>query len=187
MRGGQIRSLSHINRYWLGLLKSMNWMAAEKVLAINLSVAGGGDKVVRLALKKAKKANLVMVAAAGNWGSATRKAFPAAYRDTLGVTALATGNVIYEKANSGDFIDFAAPGVRVYTADCGRGGRLQSGTSFAALFITVLTALQIKSQGRKDAAQLRRIMQPAALDLGAKGRDDVFGLGLVDLEPECPG
>ncbi len=170
----------------VGLLKSMNWMAAEKVLAINLSVAGGDNKVVRLALKKAKKANLVMVAAAGNWGSATRKAFPAAYADTLGVTALATGNVIYKKANSGDYIDFAAPGVRVYTADRGRGGRLQSGTSFAAPFITVLTALQIKSQGRKDAAQLRKLMQPMALDLGAKGRDDVFGLGLVDLEPKCP-
>ena len=59
-------------------------------------------------------------------------------------------------------------------------------TSFAAPFITVLTALQIKSEGLKDAAQLRKLMQPAALDLGAKGRDDVFGLGLVDLEPKCP-
>jgi hypothetical protein len=57
---------------------------------------------------------------------------------------------------------------------------------FAAPFITVLTALQIKSEGRKDAAQLRRILQPVALNLGAKGRDDVFGWGLVNLEPKCP-
>lgn len=170
----------------VGLLKAMNWMAAEKVLAINLSVAGGDNKAVRFALKKAKEADLVMVAAAGNWGSATRKAYPAAYPDTLGVTALATGNVVYTKANSGDYIDFAAPGVKVYTADRGRGGRLQSGTSFAAPFITVLTALQIKSQGRKNAAQLRQIMQPVALDLGATGRDNVFGWGLVNLEPKCP-
>jgi hypothetical protein len=30
-------------------------------------------------------------------------------------------------------------------------------------------------------------MQPVAVDLGAKGRDNVFGWGLVNLEPKCPG
>jgi len=44
-----------------------------------------------------------------------------------------------------------------------------------------------KNERRKDAAQLRRILQPVALSLGAKGRDDVFGWGLVNLEPKCPG
>ena len=114
----------------MGLLKSLDWLANKKPHAINLSVAGNNNKVIRLAFKKAREYKLIMIAAAGNWG-VEKPAYPAAFKDVLAVTAVADKMKIYRKANRGDYIDFAAPGVRLWTAVPG-GGKYQTGTSFAS-------------------------------------------------------
>ncbi len=170
----------------VGLLKAINWLAKERVHVINLSVAGADNKVMRIAFKRAQKKNLVMVAAAGNWGSADRPAYPAAYKHVIAVTAFGKQWVIYFKANSGPYIDFAAPGVRVWTAVPG-GGRFQSGTSFATPYITILMALEIVRRPGRSSYTLRRFLRKHTIDLGAPGRDDIFGWGFVDLRPDCAG
>ncbi len=170
----------------VGLLKAIDWLAKERVHVINLSVAGADNKVMRIAFKRAQKKNLVMVAAAGNWGSADRPAYPAAYKHVIAVTAFGKKWVIYFKANRGPYIDFAAPGVRVWTAVPG-GGRFQSGTSFATPYIAVLMALEIVRSPGRSSYTLRRFLRKYAVDLGAPGRDDVFGWGFVDMQPDCAG
>ncbi len=170
----------------VGLLKAINWLAKERVHVINLSVAGADNKVMRIAFKRAQKKNLVMVAAAGNWASADRPAYPAAYKHVIAVTAFGKKWVIYFKANRGPYIDFAAPGVRVWTAVPG-GGRFQSGTSFATPYIAVLMALEIVRSPGRSPYTLRRFLRKYAVDLGAPGRDDVFGWGFVDMQPDCAG
>jgi subtilase family protein len=169
----------------LGLLKAIDWMVQKGVQVVNLSVAGGDNKVVRKAFNKARKKGLVLVAAAGNWGSSTRQAFPAAYSDVIAVTALDKRRGIYKKANRGDYIDFAAPGVRIYTA-VPRGGRVMSGTSFATPYITVLLAMQIENGATNSPSALRKMMAKRVQDLGDPGRDDIFGWGIVKLRPKCP-
>jgi len=168
----------------MGLLRAIDWMAQKKVQVVNMSVAGGDNKVVRKAFKAARKKGLVLVAAAGNWGSAKRPAYPAAYGDVIAVTALDKKREIYKKANSGAYIDFAAPGVRIYTA-VPRGGRVQSGTSFATPFITVLLAMSIEAGAPSKPSDLRKMLAGRVLDLGNPGRDDVFGFGIVKLRPKC--
>lgn len=170
----------------VGLLKAINWLAKERVHVINLSVAGADNKVMRIAFKRAQKKNLVMVAAAGNWGSADRPAYPAAYKQVVAVTAFGRQWVVYFKANRGPYIDFAAPGVRVWTAVPG-GGRFQSGTSFAVPYITVLMALEIVRRPGRSSSTLRRFLSKHTIDLGVPGRDDIFGWGFVDLRPDCAG
>ena len=49
---------------------------------------------------------------------------------------------IYKKANRGDYIDLAAPGVDVWTAKAGGGGSYRSGTSFAAPFVVAAIAIE---------------------------------------------
>lgn len=169
----------------VGLLKAVNWLARKRVQVINLSVAGTDNKVVRMAFERARNKGMIMVAAAGNWGKKGNKpAFPAAYKDVLAVTAFGAGRVIYSKANSGKYIDFAAPGVKVYTAVPG-GGRLQSGTSFAAPFVSVLLALEIERGTARKPSALRKFMRGHTIDLGASGKDDIFGWGFVNLQPSC--
>ena len=129
---------------------------------------------------------LMLVAAAGNGGSATEPAYPAAYQDVIAVTAVSAERTVYAYANRGPYIDFAAPGVRLWTAVPG-GGRFQSGTSFAAPYVTSMVALTLAGGAERTVEAVRSRLRQDALDLGAPGRDDVFGWGLVRMWPVCPG
>lgn len=167
-----------------GLLEAIDWMAEQRVHVVNMSIAGSNNKVVRQVVERAGEKGLVLVAAAGNWGTATRPAYPAAYSDVIAVTAIDADRRIYEFANSGRYIDFAAPGVRVWTAIPG-GGQYQSGTSFASPYVSVLTGLVVARGHPRDPEAVRQTLRNRVVDLGAPGRDDVFGWGLVDMQPRC--
>ena len=168
----------------LALLKAVNWLAGQRVHVINMSVAGADNEAIRVALKKAKGRRVVMIAAAGNWGREDRPAFPAAYKDVVAVTAVNKDRKIYGKANKGRYIDFAAPGVSVYTA-VPSGGRLQSGTSFAVPYISAIMAMSISKGTRKDPNALRKVVQESIVDLGSPGKDKTFGWGLVSSHLGC--
>ena len=168
----------------IGLLRAVNWLAKKKVNVINMSVAGGDNKIIRKALDKIKKKHLILVAAAGNWGSAERPAYPAAYNEVVAVTAFGDKRRVYSKANSGQYIDFAAPGVQIYTA-VPRGGRIQSGTSFASPYVAVRVALELARDANQSVDSLRKTLRGRVVDLGDPGKDDVFGWGFVDGAPAC--
>lgn len=167
-----------------GLLKSLNWLAKSKVHAVNLSVAGTDNKVLRLAFDRAQKQGMVLVAAAGNWGRADKPAYPAAYNHVVAVTAVNSRKLIYSHANTGKYIDFAAPGVRIFTAVPG-GTKVMSGTSFASPYIAALLAAEIAYKGRKKSSTLRKALGRKSVDLGKKGKDTVFGYGFVKIQPKC--
>lgn len=169
----------------IGLIKSMDWIASKKVHAVNMSVAGGDNKIVRKALAIANKQKLLLVASVGNWGRSDRPAYPAAYKDVVAVTALKGKELIYKHANTGDYVDFAAPGVGIWTALPGGGGKPQSGTSFATPYITVIAAVLAKSGKVKTADALRGVLKKVTTDLGKTGKDTVFGQGSVKARPSC--
>jgi subtilisin family serine protease len=169
----------------VGLMKSMDWLLGENLQAINFSVAGADNKIVRDIIEKAKAKNVAMIAAGGNWGTDQRPAYPAAYDEVMAVTAFGDKGVLYSHANFGAYIDFAAPGVDVFTATPGGGGKLQSGTSFASPFVTVLTALEVARGRAPDPKSIIPLLSQTVIDLGAKGRDDQFGWGYVAKQPAC--
>jgi subtilisin family serine protease len=168
----------------IALLKGLNWMAKQKVHVVNLSIAGTNNRAVNKAFKAARKKGLVMVAAVGNWGRADKPAYPAAYSQVLAVTAVGPYRGIYKKANKGNYIEFAAPGVRLWTAVPG-GGKYQSGTSFATPYVTALLGLEIAKGASKNPAELRNILRGSVADLGKPGKDNVFGWGFVEKQPNC--
>jgi len=169
----------------VGLLRAMDWLVGLKVNAINLSIAGGDNKVVRQAFKVAKKQNMILIAAVGNWGRSDKPAYPAAYSHVVAVTATKGAELIYSHANTGSYVDFAAPGVGIYTALPGGSGKLQSGTSFATPYITVMAAILSKAGKTPTSADLRKLLRTATKDLGKTGKDNTFGYGLVKARPAC--
>lgn len=169
----------------VGLLRAMDWLLGLKVNAINLSIAGGDNKVVRKAFAVAKSQNLLLIAAVGNWGRSDKAAYPAAYGHVVAVTATKGAELVYSHANSGSYVDFAAPGVGIYTALPGGGGKLQSGTSFATPYITVMAAILSKAGKTPTAQDLRKLLSTATRDLGKPGKDNVFGYGSVKARPAC--
>ena len=168
----------------VALLKAVNWMAEARVHVVNMSVAGADNKAVRVAVDKARRARLVIVAAAGNWGREDLPAYPAAYDDVVAVTAITQDKTIYQQASRGAYVDFAAPGVNIYTA-VPNGGKLQSGTSFAAPYISVLMAIAIYGGGKSDPEVLTSTLQKGIIDLGAPGKDSTFGWGLISQQTGC--
>ncbi|MGB8275801.1 MAG: S8 family serine peptidase [Alphaproteobacteria bacterium] len=170
----------------VALLKAVDWLASEHVSVVNMSIAGADNRLMRFAISHAADRSMVMVAAVGNWGTADRPAYPAAYDQVIGVTAIDGNDKIYAYANRGAYVAFAAPGVEVWTAVPG-GGKYQSGTSFAVPYLTSLLATEIASGAKPSSASLKELFSREAVDLGAPGKDDVFGWGLVKREPRCTG
>jgi len=101
------------------------------------------------------------------------------------VTAVDSDAQPYPDANQGNYIAFAAPGVRVWTAGRPPTGSYQSGTSFAAPFVTAAVGVQLADGAGPEAAEITRILARTARDLGPPGRDPIFGWGLLQVATPC--
>ncbi len=155
---------------------ALDWLAGKRVQIVNMSFAGRPNSAFRDVLAAGARRGMVMIAAAGNDGKAVA-AYPAGAPEVIAVTAVDARGKLYRKANRGKHIEFAAPGVDVYTAKGNKGG-YQSGTSFSTPIVTALVARQA-AKGRVSAKSVRAALAKRASDLGSKGRDQNYGWGLV--------
>lgn len=122
------------------MLRALNLMEQYEVQVVNLSVSGPEDKNVRKAIERMSKNGVIFVAAAGNEGPAGQAAYPAAYPQVIAVTAVDNELRSYRYANRGPYISVSAPGVRIWTALPNAKEGYQSGTSFAAPYVTAVAA-----------------------------------------------
>lgn len=166
---------------------ALDWLAGEALRVVNLSFAGPKNTVLSASLAQAGRQGMILIAASGNNGPRAKPAYPAADASVIAVTALDAANRLYGEANRGDYIDFAAPGVDIWTARAGGGGAYRSGTSFAAPFVTALAAANFAQNPRLSAGLLKEGLRQRALDLGATGKDTLFGWGLVRASANCGG
>lgn len=166
------------------MMRALDWLAEKEVLVVNFSLAGSSNRVLTKLMRRASERGIALVAAAGNGGAKAKPAYPAADPAVIAVTAVGADLSPYDFANRGEYIDFAAPGVALWTARKSGGG-LQSGTSFAAPFITAAVAIHLSSGVDPDSRILRAELRRFTKDLGKPGRDTVFGWGLVRIRPNC--
>ncbi len=171
------------------LLAAIDFLVARKVRLINLSFAGPGNSLVEKAVQVAERRGVVLVAAVGNDGPHAKPLFPAAYEPVIGVTAVDTASRPYRRALQGSQVEFAAPGVDLPVANT--GGWLSkkvialSGTSMAAPFVTASAARILAASPALRPEEVRRRLASRAKDLGAPGRDAVFGHGLLQVGEAC--
>ncbi|MEZ5853103.1 MAG: S8 family serine peptidase [Hyphomicrobiaceae bacterium] len=166
----------------VALLTALDWMASNDVRVVNMSIAGPPDKLLQQTIDRLSKNGMIFVAAAGNDGPDGPPLYPAAYSKVIAVTAVARDLRSYRKANRGRHIDFAAPGVDIWTAIDGGGGWV-SGTSFAVPFATAVIATTTGiERARGKAAVLAKLHFK---DLGTRGPDEVYGRGLVLAPKSC--
>jgi hypothetical protein len=142
------------------LARALSWLAGENVPVINVSLVGPRNRIVEVMVARVVQRGVVIVAAVGNDGPAAAPLYPSAYNGVVGVTGVdARGRVLME-AVRGPQVDLAALGLH-------SDPRVR-GTSFAAPIVAGLIA----------ASSLQRV-RTGAQDLGPRGRDDVYGEGLV--------
>lgn len=164
------------------LVRALDIIAAKDVDVINLSLAGPDNEVLRRAVAAIAARDLMMVAAAGNDGPNADPIYPAAYPDVTVATAVDRRYRPYRRAGRGEHIDFAAPGVDVWTAASVSGARPRTGTSFAAPFVTAAIAHLRAGSPDLKRAEVKQALTAAVEDLGEPGRDPVFGWGLLRLD-----
>lgn len=166
------------------ILKALNWMLLNDVKVVNISLSGPPNKVLETALDAASDKGLLIVAAVGNQGQNSPPQFPAAYNTVLAATAVDVEGDIYEKAVRGNHVDFSAPGVDIYINAEGQN-RYISGTSIAAPFITAAIASSVGMEAYKTREDIIQYFSGSATDLGPKGKDTIFGRGLINAKYIC--
>lgn len=167
-----------------GLVKSLEWLVAQQVQVIGMSLTGPDNLVLAAAIQRTQARGVLVAAAVGNAGRNAPPAHPAAWDGVLGATALSVDGRIYWRASQGAAVDFALPGVELPTADGPAAVRLRSGTSYAVPYL-VAQLSQSLFEGllsRQDWLDGRRV---PVKDLGAAGRDPVFGWGVPQLPVRC--
>lgn len=168
------------------LVGGLSYLADQNVNVFNLSFAGPPNTVLEQAVVELVQThNKILVASAGNAGPQSDPLYPAAYEPVIAVTAIDRRNSIYRRAVQGAHIDIAAPGVEIWTAASVKGARWRTGTSFAAPYVSAAAALLLSQSPALTPPEVRRILTDGATDLGAEGRDDVYGHGVVSFDRLC--
>ena len=67
----------------------------------------------------------------------------------------------------------------------GEGGQFNTGSSFAAPFVTAAVGAALLDGVPEDRRRIEARLAADAVDLGAPGRDPVFGWGLIRASPSC--
>ncbi|MEL6958274.1 MAG: S8 family serine peptidase, partial [Pseudomonadota bacterium] len=168
------------------MIRALDWLASEDVRVINIALAGPFNKLLNLAVTQATNDGAIIVAAAGNAGPRAAPLYPAAFDDVIGVTAIDAAGTVYRNAVQGPQIDIAAPGVDVLV-DLGGEPRFVSGTSIATPFVLSRIIADPSLARARDAASVLQALRTTSVDLGAEGRDTVFGLGLLNADGRCAG
>lgn len=161
------------------LARAFAWMAQERVAVVNVSLVGPPNQALQAIVAGMTSRGILIVAAVGNDGPAAAPLYPASYPGVVGVTAVnARGRVLVEAAR-GPQVDFAAPGADMEAASPGGRSAPVRGTSFAAPVVAALLAQRLATPGADSARRAIADLSRGAQDLGAHGRDDVYGAGLV--------
>ena len=141
--------------------------------------AGPKDPVERSVAAAAAK-GMVLVAASGNAGAKSPPLYPAANPNVIAVSATDADDKLFSASNRGAHIAIAAPGVDIFLPAPDGKYQMTSGTSFSAAYISGLAALILERNPALKPEELRTILTKTARDLGAPGRDDLFGAGEAD-------
>lgn len=146
---------------------------------VNMSLAGSSYSSYENAMfNYLYSQGLLLVAAAGNSGG-TAYAYPASYDSVISVGAVDQNNVVASFSRKNDKVELVAPGVYIYSTWKDGGYAYMGGTSMAAPHVAAAAAVVWSSNPGKTNVEVRAALQQSAMDLGAAGRDNSYGYGLI--------
>ena len=163
----------------VSLIKALSWLMTQDVSVINISLAGPSNRLLETALTRVRERGVLAIAAAGNGGPMAQPMYPAAYPEVVAVTATDDRGRAFRLANRGEYVDIAAPGVNIRHAQAGGGFAASSGTSYAVPFVTVAAARLLQST--VEPALMLDALYASARDIGAPGRDQIYGYGQLQF------
>ncbi len=161
--------------------KGIAWSVDRGAKVINLSVgsaqySAAEDAAVSYALTR----GVVMVSAAGNLrrlGNPTL--YPAAFNGVIAVGSSDRNDAVSYFSGTGSWVDLVAPGRDILSTVPTAGYAIVDGTSMSTPLVSAVAALVKAALPAASSAQVNAILTGTAQDLGAKGRDNASGYGMV--------
>lgn len=191
--GARLYGLKVLNSSGAGsysnIIAALEWCVANKMQIASMSLgASKNSKALHEACTAAFKAGVLLVAAAGNSGQpggfTVTVEYPAVFGAVMAVAAVDSSNVRPWWSSSGPKIEIAAPGVNITSDKLGGGLTTMSGTSMACPHVSGVAAL-VYASGVTKGPWVRTRLVNTATDLGAPGRDPLYGWGLVNAVRAC--
>jgi subtilisin family serine protease len=156
------------------------WAADHGADVINMSLGGAGySSIEESAVAYARSKGVTVIAAAGNDNSSATFS-PAALPGVVAVSAVDQNRAKAWFSNYGSYVDVAAPGVDILSTYNDNWFVYMSGTSMASPHVAGVAALIKAAAPGLTPDQVEQVLYASVTDLGAPGRDDIFGAGLVD-------
>ena len=161
--------------YVSDIIQGLEWCVYNGIEVASMSFGGGYSESLKNACDEAYAAGVLLIAAAGNeYGGDV--IYPAAHSSVIAVSATDDSDNIADFSSVGLEVELAAPGVSIYSTYKNGGYAWGSGTSMACPHVTGAAAL-VLAGGQGD---VRTRLQETAKDLGAFGKDNLYGYGRVD-------
>jgi subtilisin family serine protease len=144
----------------------ITWSVDHGARVINMSLGGTtASNTLAQAVKYAHDHGVVLVAAAGNNGSAT-PTYPAAYPEVIGVAGSDGTDALYSWSNRGSWVKVAAPGSNMTTA---RGGAYTgfAGTSSASPVVAGIAGLAVSYAPERSNVEIEQAIESSAVAIAA--------------------
>jgi len=180
------------------VIAALEWAVINGMQVTNNSYGSSGDpgETVKAAFDNADAAGVLNICAAGNSGNrgggGDNVIYPARYDSCVAVAATDINDNRASFSSTGPDVELAAPGVAINSTLFGGGYGEGNGTSMASPHVAGAAALVIAS-GITDANNdgkinddVRTQLQDTSDDLGAAGKDNFYGYGLVDADEAAP-
>ena len=155
---------------------------------INMSLTGTAYSLaLENAINDAYDANVVLVAAAGNYADDldVNRYYPACYDKVICVSATDNNDQYANFTNYGSYVDVAAPGEDIYSTLPNNTYGFMSGTSMAAPHVSGLAALCFSMNSNSEPNGVKQCIIDAVDDLGSVGKDDYYGYGRIKIPYNC--
>lgn len=172
------KGLGHVSE----IVSGIEWSITNNMDIINLSLSTTHDSLVlRNVVNKAYQNGILVVASAGNHGTGSGDTveFPAKYDAAIAVSAIDSNNKRGSFSATGPSVEITAPGVGILSTHLNDQYLRLNGTSMASAFVSGTLALLKEAEPNRTHVHYRTMLQNTVIDLGPKGRDEIFGFGLV--------
>ncbi len=166
------------------ILEAIDWSIENGMDIINLSLGTEIENpLLEEILEKAYESGILTIAASGNSGE-DLVIYPAKYKNVIAVSAVDGRMNPTTFTSTGEAVEFSAPGINIKSTYLDNSYGIASGTSQAVPHVTGMLALLMEKYPEKSHIELREELIHHVNDLGADGRDAVYGHGFISYLPD---
>ncbi len=151
----------------------------DGVDVINMSISlAENSEALKEAVNFADSKDILLVAASGNDSSDT-KYYPASYECVIKVGATNESGIIANFSTRGEDVDFAAPGVGIYTTNYNNRYKTVSGTSFASPLVAALSATILSYNPDLSSEDIKDILIENSVYVQESDAEIKYGHGII--------